>query len=176
MVTLLRCRRLLPPLFRARFLAITLTASFLAYIYLLHSAHSIHVSRLSYSPTCQPVAAESSRAIQILRELQVTAASPISSPSCLLLTHRTGSAASSRIRKLRLFQPVLYRRLLGLGHVAPAAMALKNRRAGCCIRGFICSFVHARALVCNARVGSMRSRLHGQHACQRVDRLLYRSG
>ena len=74
MVTLLRCRRLLPPPFRARFLARPLTATFLAYIYLLHSAHSIHVSRLSYSPTCQPVAAESSRAIQILKELQVTAA------------------------------------------------------------------------------------------------------
>jgi hypothetical protein len=66
-----RCRRLLSPIMRKRFLVILLALSFAIYMYMLHSAHSAHVSSLSFSPTCQPVATQSSRAIQILRELQV---------------------------------------------------------------------------------------------------------
>ncbi len=66
-----RCRRLLSPIMRKRFLVILLALSFAIYMYMLHSAHSAHISSLSFSPTCQPVATQSSRAIQILRELQV---------------------------------------------------------------------------------------------------------
>lgn len=66
-----RCRRLLSPIMRKRFLVILLSLSFAMYMYMLHSAHSAHISSLSFSPTCQPVATQSSRAIQILRELQV---------------------------------------------------------------------------------------------------------
>jgi hypothetical protein len=65
------CRRLLSPIMRKRFLVILLALSFAIYMYMLHSAHSAHISSLSFSPTCQPVATQSSRAIQILRELQV---------------------------------------------------------------------------------------------------------
>jgi hypothetical protein len=58
------------PIVRKRFIAVILAASFAVYMYLLHSAHSAHASKTSFSPTCQPVVAESFRAIQILKELQ----------------------------------------------------------------------------------------------------------
>ena len=93
MSVLYRCARLLSPLLRKRCIAVSLVIFFLLYIYLLETAHSAHASTSAFSPTCQPVATESARAIQILRELQVSNAINCTQPSL---------AASSRRQQERM--------------------------------------------------------------------------
>ena len=112
-----RCCRLISPLMRKRFIVTAFAVTFAVYMYLLHSAHALHSSKTSFSPMCQPVAAESSRAIQILKELQVCLSIfVLFSNSCLIRLLGT-NAVDVRLRKLRFFQPFSCRRQFGLGNV-----------------------------------------------------------
>ena len=75
---------------------------FVVYMFLLHSAHELHISKTSFSPICQPVATESARAIQILKELQVTFILHSHSQAGILPDDVVGTnAANIRVSKLR---------------------------------------------------------------------------
>ena len=127
MATLFRFTRFLSPFLRKRCIAISLVIFFVLYIYLLDAAQSAHASSSAFSPTCQPVATESSRAIQILIELQVSSPMNLSSQFSCRLTEPTGAHARAvRVRKLRFFKPVPISHSLIMGTSAASAMALKT--------------------------------------------------
>jgi hypothetical protein len=80
---------------RKRLVVLSIVVIFAVYMYLLHTAHALHTSKTTYSPICQPVATESSRAIQILKELQVVSQFFPTNEAKLLLIQFVGTNAAN---------------------------------------------------------------------------------